>query len=65
MNEILNKIRKTLYRLFKRAWVSSKAVGWTTGDGQILRFDKLVEVIEDKNEDFSVNDLGCGYGAYV
>lgn len=63
MNEILNKVEKLYTDSLKEHGVSSKAVGWTTGDGQILRFDKLVEVIEDKNEDFSVNDLGCGYGA--
>lgn len=63
MNEILNKVEKLYTDSLKEHGVTSKAVGWTTGDGQILRFDKLVEVVEDKNQDFSVNDLGCGYGA--
>lgn len=63
MNEILSKVEKLYTDSLKEHGVSSKAVGWSTGDGQKLRFDKLVEVIEDKNEAFNVNDLGCGYGA--
>ena len=41
MNEILNKVEKLYTDSLKEHGVSSKAVGWTTGDGQILRFDKL------------------------
>ena len=63
MNEILNKVEKLYTDSLKEHGVSSKAVGWTTGDGQILRFDKLVEVIEDKKESFTINDLGCGFGS--
>ena len=53
MNEILNKVEKLYTDSLKEHGVSSKAVGWTTGDGQILRFDKLVE-------DFSVNGAMFG-----
>ncbi|MEA2018695.1 MAG: methyltransferase domain-containing protein [Campylobacterota bacterium] len=63
MEEILNKVEKLYTDSLKEHGTSSKAVGWTTGDGQMLRFDKLIEVIEDRNEAFSVNDLGCGYGS--
>ncbi len=63
MKEILNKVEKLYTDSLKEHGVDSKAVGWTTRDGQLLRFDKLVEVIENKDKEFTVNDLGCGYGA--
>jgi len=63
MEEILNKVEKLYTNSLREHGVDSKAVGWMTGDGQVLRFDKLVEVIENKDEEFTLNDLGCGYGA--
>ena len=63
MQDILDQVGKLYSESLKEHGIDSKAVGWTTGDGQKLRFDKLVEVINNKNESFSVNDLGCGYGA--
>lgn len=38
-------------------------VDWNSEDSQILRFLQLSKII-DKSESFSVNDLGCGYGAF-
>jgi SAM-dependent methyltransferase len=37
-------------------------VDWNNIDGQNLRFKKLCQII-DSDEIFSINDLGCGYGA--
>jgi SAM-dependent methyltransferase len=44
---------------------TSKSVGWKDEASQLLRFQKLVEVIDAgaSGEEISVNDLGCGYGA--
>ncbi|MBX9778451.1 MAG: class I SAM-dependent methyltransferase [Xanthobacteraceae bacterium] len=39
-----------------------RGVDWNGEDGQVLRFEQLTKVIEP-GDDFSVNDLGCGYGA--
>lgn len=63
MKEVLDKVKKLYTDSLKEYGVNSKSVGWTTEEGQILRFKKLCEVIEDKNTPFTVNDLGCGYGA--
>lgn len=41
----------------------SAAVGWPDAEAHRVRFDKLTELIDTK-DDVSVNDLGCGYGAY-
>jgi len=43
---------------------NSIAVGWTTEEGQRLRFSKLSQIIYSMEESFSVNDYGCGYGAF-
>lgn len=42
--------------------ISSKSVGWPEEETQILRFEKLLYVIDYKTDPISVNDLGCGYG---
>ena len=38
-------------------------VDWNGEESQTLRFDNLVNIIKTTNT-FSVNDLGCGYGAF-
>ena len=42
-----------------------RSVGWKNADQQLLRFAKLVEVIDpvDAAAGITVNDFGCGYGA--
>ena len=37
-------------------------VDWNGQEGQTLRFEQLCKIIDTKNH-FSINDLGCGYGA--
>ncbi|MEE1950839.1 class I SAM-dependent methyltransferase [Pseudomonas alcaligenes] len=39
-----------------------QGVDWNGEAGQILRFQQLCRVV-DVQSDFSLNDLGCGYGA--
>lgn len=39
-------------------------VDWNGEDSQILRFEQLTKVIRP-TQGFSINDLGCGYGALV
>ena len=41
---------------------SAQGVDWNGEAGQTLRFEQLCKVIE-RDRGFSVNDLGCGYGA--
>lgn len=41
---------------------TAQGVDWNGEDGHALRFKQLCKVIEQPS-DFSVNDLGCGYGA--
>ena len=39
-------------------------VDWNSAEGQALRFEQLCRVLPSAN-DFSLNDLGCGYGALL
>ncbi len=39
-------------------------VDWNSEESQLLRFRQLIRVIDDA-EQFSINDLGCGYGALL
>ena len=43
---------------------SARGVYWRNEDGQKLRFEVLARVLEGDAGPFTVNDLGCGYGAY-
>src|ERR1044072_7632136 len=44
---------------------ASKSVGWKDEASQILRFEKLAQVIDPRTSagGLSANDLGCGYAA--
>ena len=42
--------------------LTPKGVVWNTEDGQLLRFKQLCKIIS-LDSVFSINDLGCGYGA--
>lgn len=39
-----------------------RGVDWNGEEGQTLRFEQLCKIIDPANH-FSINDLGCGYGA--
>lgn len=40
-----------------------RGVDWNGEESQTLRFEQLCKIIDTSNP-FSVNDLGCGYGAF-
>jgi SAM-dependent methyltransferase len=39
-----------------------RGVDWNGEEGQSMRFEQLCKIIDTSNH-FSINDLGCGYGA--
>jgi SAM-dependent methyltransferase len=39
-----------------------QGVDWNGEESQMLRFEQLCKIVSSKNQ-FSINDLGCGYGA--
>ncbi|MFY1020301.1 class I SAM-dependent methyltransferase [Ectopseudomonas khazarica] len=60
----LKKIESMYSENLKKTGVDSRSVGWNTEACQKLRFSKLAAVL-DCSGPFSVNDLGCGYGALL
>lgn len=42
-----------------------RGVDWNGEEGQFLRFRELCRIVQDVEAAFSVNDLGCGYGALL
>lgn len=42
--------------------ITPQGVDWNSKEGQVSRFEQICKII-DKSNQFSINDLGCGYGA--
>ena len=58
----LTKIEQLYTGNLEKFGLDSKSVGWSTPGSQKLRFHKLLEVVDDPGQPFTVNELGCGYG---
>lgn len=42
-----------------------RGVDWNGEESQTIRFEQLCKVIDSEKSNFSLNDLGCGYGALL
>lgn len=62
--DILNSVEKFYTDKLIKFGVNSKGVGWNTKDCHQLRFEKLMQFIPKGNKKITINDLGCGYGAF-
>jgi SAM-dependent methyltransferase len=60
----LKKIESMYSDNLQKMGVDSRSVGWNSEACQKLRFSKLAAVL-GQDEDFSINDLGCGYGSLL
>jgi len=58
--EQLNQFYKEQLELYGS---TAQGVNWKDEDAQILRFIQLLKILENESNPFSINDLGCGYGA--
>lgn len=63
IKETLVKIKDLYEGNLSQHGVSSKAVGWKDQESQLLRFEKLAEVIPGNTDSYTVADWGCGYAA--
>jgi SAM-dependent methyltransferase len=65
MSEALSEVADLYSDNLDAHGVSPMSVGWRDEAQQRLRFEKLAAVIdrETRQQGFTVNDLGCGYGA--
>lgn len=46
-----------------RFGATAQGVDWNSEESQHTRFDQLCKIVRINREAFSINDLGCGYGA--
>ena len=63
--EILNQVENYYKAKILEYGQSPKGVDWNGEESQLLRFRQLMKVAGNQKSDFSINDLGCGYGALV
>jgi len=59
---VLDEVANLYSESFKEHGIDARGVGWTDEKRHWLRLSKLCELVVN-DERFSVNDLGCGYGA--
>lgn len=62
--DLLNEIAGYYSAKLLQYGETARGVDWNGEDSQVLRFQQLDKII-DKSDSFSVNDLGCGYGALL
>jgi SAM-dependent methyltransferase len=63
--EILNQVEDYYNLKIREYGLSPKGVDWNGKESQFLRFQQLMKITGNHNSNFSINDLGCGYGALV
>jgi len=64
MSDLLGQVAAYYDDKLRTHGQTPQGVDWNGEDGQTLRFDQLSRVI-DTSGPVSINDLGCGYGAYA
>jgi len=62
MSMNLSKIEQLYTENIEKFGLDSRSVGWSTPESQQMRFEKLLTVIDNPQEPFTINELGCGYG---
>lgn len=60
--QLLNEISGYYTTKLQQHGETPRGVDWNSEESQILRFQQLCKIIDTTNH-FSLNDLGCGYGA--
>lgn len=63
-NELLSDVAQYYSEKLAHHGETPKGVDWNGEESQFLRFEQLRRIIQEP-ADFSVNDLGCGYGAFL
>lgn len=64
IKEILYEVNQYYSEKISLYGTTPRGVDWNGEEGQVLRFQQLCKII-DCPSGFSVNDLGCGYGALL
>ena len=62
-DSILSAVERYYSAKFAEHGASARGVDWNSEESQVLRFEQLTHLFAGEIGEFSVNDLGCGYGA--
>jgi len=62
MNSIYKSIDKYYTNKINQYGATPKGVDWNGEKSQFIRFEQVSKII--KQDKFSINDIGCGYGKY-
>lgn len=63
VDKTLDRVGEWYSNALKEHGTDARGVGWTNKERHQLRFKQLSQVCIDEQAPFTVNDLGCGYGA--
>lgn len=65
IGDLLELIGQVYDHRLKECGPTASGVFWKHEEGQTLRYEILLQIIDDQdlNGNISINDLGCGYGA--
>jgi SAM-dependent methyltransferase len=61
---VLDEVSAYYSSKLEKHGVSPEGVDWNSEHGQAIRFEQLIKVVRG-DDNFSINDLGCGYGALL
>jgi len=64
-SNLLNEVAIYYAQKLARHGNTPQGVDWNGEEGQLIRFEQLCKVIDSTRSTFSINDLGCGYGALL
>lgn len=64
-HEILSQVADYYTEKLSRYGETAQGVDWNSPESQLLRFMQLSKIIHSGIHSFSINDLGCGYGALL
>ncbi|QWD11268.1 class I SAM-dependent methyltransferase [Polynucleobacter paneuropaeus] len=62
---LLNEVASYYTQKLAEFGDTPRGVDWNGEESQIVRFEQLCKIIDPKKPNFSLNDLGCGYGALL
>lgn len=61
---ISSQVSRYYTSMLEKHGETPQGVDWNGAFGQRVRFEQLMKVV-DSHSDFSINDLGCGYGSLL
>lgn len=63
--DILEDVARYYTDRIQKHGLTPLGVDWNSSEGQLARFHQLTQLVDDRTDEFSLIDLGCGYGALV